>query len=135
MSSPQYHEVLALARDLKENESAKLILDISKTINEVFLKKNTKELSCPYCGINCIVKNGKNQITQRYLCKIYSKSFISVTNTPIYYSKKEINIWSEYIHLLFQGYSLRETIKIIPISLKTTFLWRYKILDALRDNF
>lgn len=33
MSSPQYHEVLALARDLKENESAKLILDISKTIN------------------------------------------------------------------------------------------------------
>ncbi|MFR1708624.1 MAG: IS1595 family transposase [Clostridium sp.] len=134
MSSLQYQEVLALSRDLKENERVNLILDISKTMNEVLMKKNTKELSCPYFGSRRIVKNGKNKTTQRYLCKICSKSFISVTNTPIYYSRKEINIWSEYIHLLLQGYSLRETIKIIPISLKAAFLWRHKILDALRDN-
>ncbi len=134
MSSPNYHEVLALARELKENERVKLILDISKTMTNVLMNKKAMELCCPYCGSSSIVKNGKNKATQRYLCKTCSKSFISVTNTPIYYSRKEINIWSEYTDLLFQGYSLRETIKIIPISLKTAFLWRHKILDALREN-
>ena len=134
MSSPNYHEVLALARELKENERLKLILEISKTMNDVLINKKAKELCCPYCDNSHIVKNGKNKTTQRYLCKTCLKSFISVTNTPIYYSRKEINTWSEYVHLLFQGYSLRETIKIIPISLKTAFLWRHKILDALRDN-
>ena len=134
MSSPNYHEVLVLARELKENERVKLILDISKTMTNVLMNKKTMELCCPYCGSSSIVKNGKNKATQRYLCKTCSKSFISVTNTPIYYSRKEINIWSEYTDLLFQGYSLRETIKIIPISLKTAFLWRHKILDALREN-
>ena len=46
MSSPNYHEVLALARKLKENERAKLILDISKTMNDVLRKKNAKKLCC-----------------------------------------------------------------------------------------
>ncbi len=37
MSSPNYHEVLALARELKENERLKLILEISKTMNDVLI--------------------------------------------------------------------------------------------------
>ncbi len=70
MSSPNYHEVLALARELKENERVKLILDISKTMNDVLMNKKAKELCCPYCGSTRIIKNGKNKTTQRYLCKI-----------------------------------------------------------------
>jgi len=37
MSSPNYHEMLALARELKENERLKLILEISKTMNDVLI--------------------------------------------------------------------------------------------------
>jgi len=37
MSSPNYHEVLALAREVKENERLKLILEISKTMNDVLI--------------------------------------------------------------------------------------------------
>ncbi|WP_346867822.1 transposase-like zinc-binding domain-containing protein, partial [Clostridium sp. UBA1353] len=76
MSLPNYLEVLALARDLKENERVKLILDISKTMNDVLLNKKAKELSCPYCDSSRIVKNGKNKTTQKYLCKSCLKSFI-----------------------------------------------------------
>ena len=39
MSLPNYHEVLALARELKENERVKLILDISKTMTNVLMNK------------------------------------------------------------------------------------------------
>jgi len=74
MSSQNYREVLALARELKENERVKLILEISKTMNDVLLNKKAKELCCPYCDSSRIVKNGKNKTTQRYLCKTCLKS-------------------------------------------------------------
>ncbi len=61
MSSSNYHEVLALARELKENERLKLILEISKTMNDVLINKKAKELCCPYCDSSRVVKNGKNK--------------------------------------------------------------------------
>ncbi|WP_346871028.1 IS1/IS1595 family N-terminal zinc-binding domain-containing protein [Clostridium sp. UBA5119] len=123
MSSPNYHEVLALARELKGNERIKLILDISKTMNDVLRNKKVKELCCPYCDSSRIIKNGKNKTTQRYLCKTCLKSFISVTNTPIYYSRKEINTWNEYIRVL--GSVIKKDSVLVTDS-----LFSYKTLSS-----
>ena len=85
--------MLALARDFLKNERSKLILDIYKTINEVFLKKNTKELSCPYCDSIPIVKDGKNKIAQeRTTAKLRGMSKMQVCILTALDSKKSIVI-------------------------------------------
>ena len=49
------------------------------------LEIDCAELVCPHCNSKYIVKNGKNKDKQRYKCKSCRKSFITETNTPIYY--------------------------------------------------
>lgn len=62
MSLPNYHQVLVLPRDLKQNEKVKLILNISKTINHVFMNKEDEELCWSDCSGSYIVNNCNKKI-------------------------------------------------------------------------
>lgn len=104
----------------------------TKTIYNTLFHNN--KLQCPFCSNVNIVKNGKNKNKQRYLCKDCKKSFINETNTPIYNSKKNINLWIRFLECLYKQYSLREISKKVNISTSTAFYWRHKILDAIREN-
>lgn len=91
---------------------------------------------CPHCGDTSIVKrgfaaNGK----QRYLCKACKRTFSDTTNTTLQYTKKELNIWLKYIECMANQYSVRKSARICGISVPTSFNWRHKILDSLRNRY
>ena len=47
-------------------------------------------------------------------------------------SKKDFTAWLSYIKCMIEGNSIRKCAAIVEISVPTSFLWRHKILDALR---
>lgn len=114
------------------------ILNENKIINYIlqliYPKSSINKIQCPYCYNNHIVKNGKNNTTQRYLCKKCSKSFILSTKTCIYYSKKQHLLLINFLNCLIKQYSLRKTAKILNISTTTAFLWRHKVLSYINSN-
>ncbi|WP_051542266.1 IS1/IS1595 family N-terminal zinc-binding domain-containing protein [Clostridium lundense] len=95
--------------------------------------KSTSERQCPHCKSTNIVKNGKYDNKQRYICKDCKKSFSDYTKSIISYTKKSIKQWVQYLKCMVLGYSLRESAAIVHLNLSTSFFWRHRILDAIRS--
>ncbi len=112
------------------------------TINsmEKDLQKDCKEKHfsdgqvCPTCGSLHVIKNGKVNGKQRYLCKDCKKSFGDLTNSVFASSKLSLRIWMEYAKCMIMGYSIRKSAEIVGVCVKTSFYMRHKLLDAVRNN-
>ena len=128
-----YEKILEIIKKLKDSAKRKLIKDIFLLLVSKEKQNNCAELVCPHCNSKYIVKNGKNKDKQRYKCKSCRKSFILETNTPIYYSKKDISIWIQYLECLLGQNSLKDCAEKCKISVSTAFFWRHRILDAIRE--
>lgn len=93
-----------------------------------------KALVCPICGKpDMIVKNGKRQQKQRYLCKSCQKSFMVDTNTILERTHKPIETWKLFLDCMTKGLSILKSTEICKINKNTAFAWRHKILDALSE--
>ena len=134
LNSYNYAEVLEMIKNFSDSAKRKLIIDISVLL-KLSLARDDSELICPHCHNKYIVKNGKNKNVQRYLCKTCKRSFVKTTNTPIFSTKKDITVWINFLECLINQYSIAKTSKLLKISISTAFLWRHKILDAIRENF
>ena len=135
MSSSLYLEILQAARSLKDWDKKRLIDNLKHSL---YSEKNINfegNIYCPFCKSKVFVKNGKLKERQRYLCKKCCKSFNSLSNTPVSYTKKDMGLWNIYLSFLIDGKSLRYCSKELKISLSTAFFWRHKLLDALRENY
>ena len=116
-----------------------IINDRQKQNDNEDLNKLSNNYRCPHCQSNKINKNGTS--THKYpqfICRNCKKTYTIRTNTIFYYSKKNINVWKEYIELFSQGLSLRKIVAEMDnkINLKTAFYWRHKILEVMKhfDN-
>lgn len=94
----------------------------------------THGLNCPRCNSGNFVKNGKENSTQRYLCKNCQKSFRNHDGTVIYRLQKK-HLLPEYIQCMRDQLSLRKTAKRLGIALSTAFFWRHKLLSSIEPRF
>ena len=91
-----------------------------------------KPLSCPICGcVEHVVKNGKRNGAQRYLCKQCNKSFMANTNTILERTHKPLETWNKFIECMVHGMSVLKTAGVCNINKNTACVWRHKVLDAL----
>ena len=89
---------------------------------------------CPICGSVHVVRNAcRANGTQRYLCRDCKKSFVVATNSIVSGTKKNLEVWEQYIFCMMNGFSIRKTAEICGIHRNTAFYWRHKILDALQN--
>ncbi len=89
---------------------------------------------CPLCGCIHVVRNGhRKDGTQRYICNDCGKSFVIATNSIVSGTRKELAVWEKYIDCMMNGLSIRKTAVACGIHRNTAFIWRHKILDALRN--
>lgn len=104
--------------------------------NKIQLKRKfSRKDVCPHCGNNSIIKHGYHNSKQRFLCKNCRKTFSESTNTLVYYSKKDKTIWEKYIKLMYENLTLSECAEKLHINITTAFLWRHKILNAIKDYY
>lgn len=87
---------------------------------------------CRKCGADKIVKFGKDKNgKQRYKCKSCGAAFTETSYSAISRTRFSEDVWETYIHLLLLGASLEECAFQCGISVRTAFIWRHKILNAL----
>lgn len=136
-------EIKELLKRMSENDKDILIELINKErnikTNNDFLLQLSTNYKCPHCGSNKVNKNGTAHKTiPQFICRNCHKTYTIRTNTIFYYSKKDINVWKDYIELFSQGLSLRKIVVEMDekINLKTAFFWRHKILEIMKhfDN-
>ena len=133
-------EIKELLKRMSESDKDILIDLINKervnTTNNDDLLKLQNNYRCPHCHSNKINKNGTaHKNLPQFICRNCHKTYTIRTNTIFYYSKKNINVWREYIELFSQGLSLRKIVAEMDnkINLKTAFYWRHKILEVMKN--
>lgn len=90
---------------------------------------------CPHCGETRCSKFGfTRQGKQRYKCSGCKRTFTATTNTTLDYTKKDVEIWMKYIWCMANHMSIRKSAKACGINKSTSFEWRHKILDALKNR-
>ncbi|MDR3595462.1 hypothetical protein [Clostridium sp.] len=96
--------------------------------------KNRAVKCCPICACKEIIKYGLYNGIQRYKCKECGKTFSNATKALWSYSKKNPEVWMEFLELMVEKKSLRFCAEKLNISLGTAFYWRHKILHAMTIN-
>lgn len=116
-----------------QNEEYANARDLSHFVER---EKSVEDIYCPCCHSKHIVRNGhrKEDDKQRYLCRECGKSFTADTNTVVTGTRKKIKVWEKYIECMMLGLSVRKTAEMCGIHRNTAFIWRHKILDALRKR-
>jgi transposase-like protein len=99
---------------------------------EVRERRFHKGINCFDCSSPNVVKNGKSRQIQRYKCKDCGRTFGDLTATPMSRSRYR-DKWIDYFELMLDGKSIRESAKVLEISVSTSFMWRHKILAAILE--
>jgi transposase-like protein len=90
-----------------------------------------KGFACPHCGHEEVARYGLQNGRQRYRCPTCTKVFNDLTSTPLrgtHYPEK----WVDFIECMARRLSLRKCAAKLGISLSTAFVWRHKVLNALK---
>ena len=121
---------LEIIKDILDN----LIITIKndKNTNVKYQNKN-RELKCPNCKNNYIVKNGFKNDKQYYKCKSCNKFFSISTNTLISNIRLSYNQLLKFMLCLINYNTITETAKIVGLSERDTYNIRIKIISILNE--
>lgn len=132
-----YDKILRLFSSLSKEEKEdlkKLLRDRTTfSLDDLIEVKENKGIICPNCSkAEHIVRNGKRNQVQRYLCRNCGTSFTGLSVSFLSRTHKDFSTWKKYVRCLIDGFSLRKTAERCSISVRTAFFWRHKLLDLLR---
>lgn len=136
-------QILEAVRLLPKKEQEQLVNSINMNLEDspdsiaklIEVKVNLQEKEkfvCPHCKGEEIVGHGNYMGRKRYKCKACKKTFNDLTGTSVSHIHKK-DEWKLYLNCLAQNLSLRDAAKEVGVSLKTSFLWRHKIIGAFKD--
>lgn len=106
----------------------------SKKSNNIIIRRERKNIICPYCSSSNIYKNGKTKDQkQRYLCKECKKSFSDNNNSIVYKTKHTYDDWIKFIDFELHSYTLKQESDALNITQTTLFYWRHKLYEAISE--
>lgn len=115
-------------RILRENVDKRVK---SKKVSNI-LETPFSEIKCPYCNKDKILKWGIRSDMQRYKCKSCNKTFNSLTHTPLARLRRKGH-WLDYSECLKKGITIRKAATNCEIHRNTSFRWRHRFIDNLKQ--
>jgi len=141
VSSKNFEELKTLFESLPADERKAFTAIIKESVKansfnlgDLVNSKENDGIICPHCRHiepKGIVWFGIRRGIQWYKCKACDKTFSSVTGTLWSHTKKDFYTWKTFLKCMMDGRSIRNSADICKISVRTAFIWRHKILDAL----
>jgi transposase-like protein len=86
---------------------------------------------CPRCQSVSVVRNGKRNGRQSYICRDCGKAFVQSTGSAIANSHSSEIVWKEVIRDTVSGISLDKTANSLDLHHSTVFNMRHKILNRI----
>jgi len=127
-------DIIGLVKELP----AKYLEEALETLKEIKEKAEAEEESeadsCPHCGSKAIVRNGKRNKKQAYICRSCRKTFVETATSAIQYSHSSETVWKEVIRDTVEGVSLDKTAEELDLSHSTVFNMRHKILYCIEQS-
>jgi transposase-like protein len=87
-----------------------------------------RELACPHCHSERIVRNGHASGLQRYKCRDCARTFNTLTATPLARLRHKEK-WERQADVLRQGLSVHQAAGALAVAPSTAFRWRHRFLQ------
>lgn len=116
LSTEQYK---GLKKNLKNHDNKKR--------NALSLQRTNQSI-CPHCQSEDFIQWGVRNDLQRYKCKKCTKTFNTLTSTPLARLRKK-GRWLEYSRCLKAGKSVRKSAVLCGVHRNTSFKWRHRFLE------
>ena len=131
-------QLLNAAKSLSEQELKRVSESLLKMLgqtNGVHGDSVVRVEKCRKCNGDKIVKFGVDKNgKQRYRCKSCGATFTETSFSVVAGTRHSNEVWKTYIRLLLTGTCLEESARQCKISVRTAFIWRHKILNALQAD-
>ncbi len=85
---------------------------------------------CPYCKSTNVYRHGSFSGLQRYKCIDCSKTYNSLTKSPLAHLRKR-ELWLSYLDCMLSSMTIRKCASELGINIKTAFRWRHKITSLM----
>lgn len=126
-------DIIGLVKELPESYFEETLETLNKIKEKAKAEKEAVPVSCHYCGSVNVVRNGKRNGRQAYLCKDCRKSFVETSTSGIAYSHSSKAVWKEVIRDTVDGVSIDKTAEALDLTHSTVFSMRHKILYCVEQ--
>jgi len=129
-------DIIGIAKDLPE----KYFEEAHKKLTEIKERaKAEKEADaivklCPHCESRIVVRNGKRNGRQAFVCRNCTRTFVETTGSAIENSQSSPTVWRQVIRDTVDGISLDKTASALGLHHETVFYMRHKILYRIEQE-
>ncbi len=118
---------------LKRFTKSELLSLFNIALESVKSNEPAEKSNCPYCSSNKVIRYGKKNGKQRFMCNDCKHTFITTTHTIRSMSHQPYDIWEGMIEDTLNGNSLSYSEDRLGISHQVAFNMRHKILLSLQN--
>jgi transposase-like protein len=126
-------ELIGLAKELPEECLGEAYAKLKEIKENADATKEMRPDVCPNCASEKIVRNGKKNGRQFYLCRSCGKAFVETAGSAIANSQSSKSVWKQVIRDTVEGISIDKTAESLDLSHPTVFHMRHKILHCLNQ--
>jgi transposase-like protein len=126
-------ELIGLVKELPEEAFEDAFEKLKEAKERVEAEKEAALVACLGCGGPRVVRNGKRNGRQAYLCKDCGKSFVETATSAIAHSHSGETVWKQVIRDTVEGVSLDKTASALDLAHSTVFNMRHKILYCVEQ--
>ena len=126
-------DIIGLAKELPETCFEETFSKLKEIKEKADAEKESEPVSCPRCNSSAVVRNGKRNKKQAYLCRDCKKTFVETSSSAIAYSHSSETVWKQVIRDTVEGVSIDKTAENLDLVHSTVFNMRHKILNCVEQ--
>lgn len=113
-------------------ERGRLLGALKRSIEDEMAEDEPEEEpgGCPRCGCGHVVRKGRSDGRQRWLCKGCGRTFTAATGKVLALTKLPAAKWFDYAGLFVDRVPLRECAERVGVSLKTSWFMRHRMCEV-----
>ena len=127
-------ELIGLTKELPEEYLDEAYETLKGIKEKADAEKESKSVECLRCGSLRVVRNGKQNGRQLYLCRDCGKAFMETATSAIAHSHSSKTVWKQVIRDTVEGISIDKTAEALDLSHSTVFHMRHKILYCVEQT-
>ncbi|MGV8892333.1 MAG: IS1595 family transposase [Burkholderiaceae bacterium] len=117
----QRETVLARMHDMAERDDNQRVIE----------ERLGKQIPCPHCHGDKVVRFGRTNDQQRYRCNGCRRTFIALTGTPFLYLHAKSKLLT-YAGCMAEGLTIRKSAERADLTVDRAFRWRHTFLAYLQ---
>ena len=127
-------EIIALVKEIPEAYLEETLSKVKEIKEKADSEEGSADTTCPDCDSQEIVRNGRKNNKQSYLCQNCKRRFTETTGTAMQGSHSSPTVWKQVISDTVEGVPLDKTAESLDLHHETVFNMRHKILYCLEQS-